>query len=138
VLEFKPIDAFCAYYHVGGTVFQGLNSVILNVNDLNVSKAFYENLIGLKLLTDKPHWKRFQAGNIQLGIQPWKRGTEDERPVKHGVFLGFKVFDVDKTVNRLEKEGAHILVDPQDDEFGRYAEIVDPDGYIIIITSELK
>jgi len=119
-------------------MFEKINTFILCVNDLNESKNFYKNLLGLKQLADKPKWKTFLLGDTILGLKPWTPGTEDERKVKHGVYIGFDVADVDQAIQQLEKKGAHVLVDPRNEEFGRYAEIADPDGHIIMLVSELK
>jgi lactoylglutathione lyase len=115
-----------------------LDILILHVSDLSTSAHFYKDIMGLKQKDDQTAWKTFDLGDTILGLQPWHPGTEDERPLKHGISLGFEVEDVDKRFKELEKKGAHCLVEPRDDMFGRYAEIVDPDGYVIMLYKTTK
>ena len=110
-----------------------LDFLILHVKNLASSAKFYKEMLGLKQLEDQPEWKTFDLGDTILGLQPWHPGTEDERPLKHGISIGFDVQDVDQQLAELEKKGAHVLVEPRDEQFGRYAEIVDPEGYIIML-----
>ncbi|OGB99529.1 hypothetical protein A2V82_05910 [candidate division KSB1 bacterium RBG_16_48_16] len=119
-------------------MFEKLNWLVLCADDLEESKNFYKNLLGLEQVSDKPSWKAFKLGESLLALRPWTPGTEDERHVKHGIYIGFHVADVDDAVVILEQKGAHILVDPRDEEFGRYAEIADPNGYIIMLMTERK
>lgn len=119
-------------------MFDKVNIIILHVSDIDVSEKFYRDVLKLQVLEDKPRWKSFQLGDIVLALRPWVPETEDERPVKWGIALGFDVDDVDKRIEELEKHGAHILIEPRDESFGRYAEIVDPDGYILMLISEDK
>jgi predicted enzyme related to lactoylglutathione lyase len=122
----------------GGIMVKKLDILILHVKDLSVSVNFYTHILGLKQKDDQTSWKSFRLGDTVLGLQPWHPGTEDERPLKHGISLGFEVENVDKRFKELEKKGAHCLVEPRDDMFGRYAEIVDPDGYIIMLYKTAK
>ena len=110
--------------------------VMLRVSNIDKSAAFYRHVLELEQLLDQPDWKTFRLGALTLALRQWSSGTVDERPVKYGISIGIRVRDVDKSVAELEERGAHVLVDPQDDDFGRYAKIVDADGYIIMVYSE--
>ena len=110
-----------------------LDFIVLHVKNLASSVNFYKHIIGLKQIDDQSTWKAFHIGNAILGLEPWHPGTEDERPLKHGVSLCFEVDNVEKRFAELEKKGAHCLMEPSEADFGRYAEIVDPDGYILMI-----
>jgi len=116
-------------------MFEKLDRLILSVNDLEESANFYKNFIGLKQRIDKPRWKTFALGDCELGLRPWIPGTEDERHVKHGLVMAFEVPDVDVAIKDLKLKGVPILVEPLDEDFGRYAEIADPDGYIIMLVT---
>jgi predicted enzyme related to lactoylglutathione lyase len=118
-------------------MFGKMDILILSVSDIAVSLHFYKNMLGLKQLEEKPDWKSFQLGDSVIAIRPWASDIKDERSIKYGPAFGFNVDNVDKCIKELEKQGAHILLRPQDESWGRYAEIVDPDGYIIMLISEL-
>ncbi len=113
-----------------------VDMVILHVNDINIAADYYRTVLDLTQLEKKDNWQSFKFGDTVLGLQPWHTGTEDERKVKHGVTLVGKIDDVDKQLPELEAKGAHVLVDPHDEPWGRAAEIVDPDGYIILLYSK--
>ena len=74
-------------------------------------------------------------GDINLGLQKEVPGTEDERPVKHGVAIGFEVDDVETSWREIQEKGAHVLAVPRNGDVGKYAEITDPDGHIIMLLS---
>lgn len=118
-------------------MFDKMDILILHVDDVAASHNFYKNMLGLKQLEDKPNWKSFQLGNSVIAVRPWAPDTKDERFIKYGPAFGFNVDNVDKRIAELEKQGAHVLLRPQEKSWGRYAEIVDPDGYIIMLISEL-
>ena len=63
-------------------------------------------------------------------------GTEDERHVKYGVSLAFKVDDVNAVTQVMRTKKAHILATPREGDFGTFAEITDPDGHIIILINK--
>jgi predicted enzyme related to lactoylglutathione lyase len=115
-----------------------LDTIILHVKNLTLSAKFYKNMLGLKQIDNQSKWKSFDLGDTILGLEPWHPGTEDERPLKHGISIGFEVQDVDIKFLDLEKKGAHVLVEPRDEKFGRYAEIVDPEGYIVMLYKTKK
>ena len=118
-------------------MFDKMDILILHVSNVAASFHFYKKMLGLKQLEDKPEWKSFQLGDSVIAIRPWAPDTKDERFIKYGASFGFNVDNVDKRIKELEAHGAHVLLRPQDESWGRYAEIVDPDGYIIMLISEL-
>ena len=117
-------------------MLEDFHLIMLRVDQIDKCAHFYSNVLGLKHIMDDANWKTFELGKATLALRKWIPDTKDERPVKYGVSMGFHVQDVDATIDDLEEKGAHILVMPQDDDFGRYAKIVDPEGYIIMFFSD--
>jgi predicted enzyme related to lactoylglutathione lyase len=98
--------------------------------DLNASRDFYRNVLGLHVLNDQtPHWVDFDLGDgKRLGLHPQGAG----RKVTPGtVQLGFSVPNVDNFITDARLMGARILQDPFDAPFGRIAILSDPDGYAV-------
>jgi predicted enzyme related to lactoylglutathione lyase len=98
--------------------------------DLALSRDFYRNVMGLRVLTDQvPHWVDFDLGEgKKLGLHPEGAG----RKVTPGTLqLGFAVANVDKFITDARVMGARILQDPFDAPFGRIAVLSDPDGYAV-------
>lgn len=103
---------------------------MLVCSDLERSRAFYRDVIGLKLVADFiPHWVEFElAGGATLGLHP-NSGVLAVRP--GSLQLGFAVEDVDGFVAGCVARGVPVFQDPHDESFGRIAVIGDPDGYPI-------
>lgn len=98
--------------------------------DLQRSRAFYRDILGLRLLQDEsPHWIEFELGpGSSLGLHP----RSELLAVRPGSLqLGFSVENVDKFVADAALMGVPIFQDPYDEPFGRIAVISDPDGYPI-------
>ncbi len=116
-------------------MFSRLDILIIHVADIEKSAHFYKNILNLKQLKDESGWKTFEMDHQILALQTWDAEIKDERPVKYGITLAFDIDDVDTTILQLKAKGAHILVEPRTKDFGRFAEIVDPDGYIIMLVT---
>jgi len=103
--------------------------------DIERSRNFYRDVLGLKLKTDAvPDWVDFDLGNgALLGLHP-KTELLAVRP--GSLQLGFGVENVDEFVADCAKNGVPVFQYPSDESFGRFAMIGDPDGYAIqIITA---
>jgi lactoylglutathione lyase len=106
--------------------------VMLVCSDLARSVAFYKDVIGLKIRTDRtPRWVEFElADGSTLGLHP-KTELLAVRP--GSIQLGFTVDNVDKFVADCSGMRVPVFQDPYDEPFGRIAVIGDPDGYPIQI-----
>jgi lactoylglutathione lyase len=106
--------------------------VMLVCSDLVRSRAFYKDVIGLRVLADKlPHWVEFELANgATLGLHP-KSELLAVRP--GSLQLGFSVENVDRFVADCTALRVPVFQDPYDEPFGRVAVIGDPDGYPIQI-----
>jgi predicted enzyme related to lactoylglutathione lyase len=102
--------------------------------NLERSRNFYRDVLGLKLKTDSiPDWVDFDlGGGAILGLHP-KTELLAVRP--GSLQLGFAVGNVDTFVADCAKKGVPVFQDPYDEPFGRFAMIGDPDGYAIQIIS---
>ena len=116
-------------------MFKELDLLMLDVKDISASTYFYHDILEFEIKKQSPNWTTFRMGKTTLAIRPQREQMVDERNVKHGIVFGFLCLDVDKKVKELEEKGAHILLWPRDETFGRYAEIADPDGHIIMLTN---
>ena len=105
---------------------------MLVCSDLERSRDFYRNVLGLKMLKDNaPHWVEFQlSGGVTFTLHP----RTDLLAVRPGSLqLGFSVDNVDKFVADCAALHVPVLQYPYDEAFGRVAMIADPDGYPIQI-----
>ena len=108
--------------------------VMLVCSDLARSRAFYKDVMGLRVIGDHmPRWVEFElADGASLGLHT----KSDLLAVRPGSLqLGFAVNNVDKFVADCVGLGVPVFQDPYDESFGRVAVIGDPDGYPIQIAT---
>lgn len=108
--------------------------VMLVCADLERSRAFYQDVIGLRVLADHmPRWLEFKlSGGASLALH---RRSELLAVRPGSLQLGFAVENVDKFVADAVALGVPVFQDPYDEPFGRIAVIGDPDGYPIQIAA---
>lgn len=122
---------------------KGLESILLNVSDLERSRHFYGDLLGLQQVDGPPddHVLVFVAGSVALVLHGHGEfrdakvaGPEDAGAIL--LFLGTD--DVDGAVNELRSRGITIAAEPADQPWGeRTATVLDPDGYSIFLSFPL-
>jgi lactoylglutathione lyase len=106
--------------------------LMVYVQDMQRSVAFYRDILGLPLQMESPGWSQFDLGNgVTLGLHP-ARGLQPE-PVS-GWTPGFKVDDVRAARERVVSAGAEISSDFHDIPGGVVLEFADPDGNRIDVT----
>lgn len=106
---------------------------MLVCSDLALSRDFYKNILGVKLVKDhSPHWVEFELSpGVKFGLHP----RSDLLAVRPGSLqLGFSVDNVDSFVADCAALNVPVLQYPFDEAFGRVAIIADPDGYPIQIS----
>jgi len=111
--------------------------VLLVCSDLARSRAFYKDVIGLRLKADHlPGWVEFELGDgATLGLH----AQSELLAVRPGSLqLGFSVENVDRFVSDCIAMRVPVFQDPYDEPFGRVAVIGDPDGYPIQVASPAK
>jgi len=105
---------------------------MLVCSNLERSRDFYRNILGLKMISDQsPHWVEFELSKgVTFGLHP----RSELLAVRPGSLqLGFSVENVDKFVADCAAMNVPVLQYPYDEAFGRVAMIADPDGYPIQI-----
>ena len=113
----------------------------VHVTDWARAHAFYEDVLGLRLVEDeKPFALVFDANGIMLRVTP---GGEHKPPP--GTVLGWEVESIEATVERLQLAGVEFLRYPglnDNDPFGiwrspsgaRIAWFNDPDKNVLSLT----
>lgn len=56
-------------------MFQGLKTLIYNVNDLEAAKAWYSSVLGIAPYFDEPYYVGFSVGGFELGLDPDMSGV---------------------------------------------------------------
>lgn len=78
-----------------------LSRVILFTNNMTAMTVFYRDVLGLRLKTDEPRWKEFEAGACAIALHGGK-AVPGTKPPK----LSFDVQDVAATRAELIGRGA--------------------------------
>ena len=103
----------------------------LYASDLQVSRAFYENILDLPLVLDQGACRIYQVSKDGfLGIC---QCHEETTPARDGVIFTLVSEDVDGCYDRLISNGAEIEAPPvQNTDFNIYHFFLrDPDGYLL-------
>lgn len=117
-----------------------INSVKLvgvNVKDQDRALDFYTNVLGFKLLTDKPmgpnaRWIEVSPPGAETHLALWTPpGLED----RIGTFSGvvFRCDDIKATYEELRERGVKFTEEPRDQPGGTMAQFVDPDGNTFVL-----
>jgi lactoylglutathione lyase len=120
--------------------------VILIVDDLERALWFYTEVVGLKLGHRSGDYAQLDTGATRLALYTRNAmattlglSLQAPRPEAPGFEIGFKVADVDLTVNELIARGAVPVVPPTDRFWGqRTAYVRDPDGHLIELAQDLR
>ena len=112
----------------------GPDFVALQVRDLEVSKRFYTELLGLVPAPDSPpNAVVFQTTPIQFAVRlPIVNLDESPKP-GWGMALWLKCEHADSLCALLGEHGIKIAQGPSDGPFGRMFSFIDPDGYNITV-----
>ena len=106
------------------------------VSDINASRHFYENILGLKLTQEAGgEWFEYDIGDTTFAISV----ADAEHPVPvRGSVLAFEVSDLDAEVARLHNLGANFRREITETPGCRFAILLDPDGSEIFIHRRKK
>jgi catechol 2,3-dioxygenase-like lactoylglutathione lyase family enzyme len=112
-----------------------LARVVLLVRDFSCSVEFYERVLGLDKLEERPGWAVFQAGDVLLCLRgPWPDMPFDlEDCGKAPDELLFLVADAEIAKRALEELGMEVQAIHGPGPGLRVAEFRDPDGRRIAI-----
>jgi len=99
------------------------------VSDLNKAVNFYQQTLGLSLLTHDPDfgYAAFQVGAIKLGLAV--PGAEQLQLIGGHSGIGLAVTDLDNSYQKLIDAGARFSMEPTRQPWGGYMALLeDPDG----------
>jgi lactoylglutathione lyase len=120
-----------------------LGYVILFVEDLERSMAFYGDVIGVPFRLEGDGYVEFATQGARFGLYDRNRleeltGQGPEPPGHPGGEVVFLVEDVDTEAARLREAGATILTGPVDRPWGhRTVHVLDPDGFVVELAEEI-
>ncbi len=112
----------------------GPDFLALQVKDLEASKKFYTEMLGLAVARQSPPGAVvFDTGPIPFAIRNPAVDLSASSKLGWGASLWFQVDDADALFQQLSANGVKIVMPVQDGAFGRQFMFADPDGYILTV-----
>lgn len=109
-------------------------SVTLYVSNLEKSKNFYENILGLNKKYEYPTYVGYDCGGVEVGLTP----RDNLEIGKDAPTIQFFVNNVDDVFKSLKEKNVKFIKKPHNQPWGgRQARFQDPDGNVIDLT-EIK
>jgi predicted enzyme related to lactoylglutathione lyase len=111
----------------------GIDFIAIQVRDLEVSRRFYEKVLGLTVNPDgPPHAVVFDSRPIPFAVREPLVDLDSVDRLGWGLVLWIDCDDVDELCERVGEAGATITQQVSDGAFGRQFGFLDPDGYSIV------
>ncbi len=107
--------------------------ITLQVPDVEQSRVFWREIIGLKERSAVPGWVELELREgVMLALHPvFHAGAMEKRGYERGgPVLGISVYDLDEMRALVERNGARALGKVNDSPGGRSQDFQDPDGYV--------
>ncbi len=112
-------------------MFMALRRMQVFASDFPRSRRFYGETLGLPESGGfENDWVEFGLGPILLKLTPLRPG---EVPSRNQVAAVFSTENLDTALGALKEKGVTVTRPPAEEFTGRSAEILDPDGYRIIL-----
>jgi predicted enzyme related to lactoylglutathione lyase len=112
-------------------MFLALRRIHVFASDFSRSRRFYGETLALPEAGGfESDWVEFALGPLLVKLTPLRPG---EVPARNQVAAVFSTASLDETIARLKERGVTVTRPPAEEFTGRSAEILDPDGYRIIL-----
>lgn len=110
---------------------RGVDFVLFLVRNLERSMQFYQDFLGLELAFYKEEWQwaEFNAGNVTLTLC----GDQEIPERSTGGIIAFAVNDLESASEEVKAQGIPIRRELHELTTCWHLEILDPDGYTIIL-----
>jgi predicted enzyme related to lactoylglutathione lyase len=112
-------------------MFVALRRVHVAASDFSRSRRFYGETLGLPEVGGfERDWVEFGLGPVLVKLTPLRPG---EVPARNQVALMLSAADIEACLTTLKERGVTVTRGPLEEFTGRSAEILDPDGYRIVV-----
>ena len=107
-------------------------TVIVNCRDLLAGVIFYRDRLGLKVAYEAPHWVELETGATRLALHTHPMGLNHPLHAAQRLAYCLQTPDLATWVDEMRARGLHFATAPIEEEFGLYAEALDPDGNVVV------
>lgn len=110
----------------------GPDFISIQIEDLNAARAFYTDVVGLKVAPHSPPGAVvFDTHPIPFAVRTPVTDLKGKDTLGEGIAIWFGCDDADALHERLVRKGTQVVFPPKDGPFGRYFAFRDPFGYTI-------
>lgn len=116
--------------------------IAINVRDVEKAIAFYGDMLGFKKTTDSTmgpmRWVEFTPPGNSTRVTLLSEGNPAFEPARIGAMIAatFEVNGFEETCADLKQRGVVFDVEPRQEPWGWWAEILDPDGNTLGLHAE--
>ena len=118
----------------------GLGGIFLKCRDMEQTRAWYARHLGVRMeswgaqfnFKDEPNPGAYSV------LSFFKRSTDYFDPSDAPFMINFRVDDLDALVVALRNEGIELIGEPLNEEYGKFAWLLDPEGNKIELWEQPK
>ena len=113
----------------------GIGGIFYKGSDPQKHKEWYHKHLGIESdqYGGKFTW-RDEDDASKIGMTAWSPFPDNTKyfdPSRQQFMINYRVHDLDALLEELKKSGVQIIGEPQSYDYGKFAWIMDPDGYKI-------
>ena len=108
----------------------GLGGIFLKCRDVEQTRAWYARHLGIEMQDwgAQFNWAEETNPEAYSVLSFFRRSSEYFAPSESMIMINFRVHDLDALIEQLKIEEIPLEGEPTDDEFGKFAWILDPEG----------
>ena len=107
--------------------------MILNCEEFHDTVAFYRDKMGFDIMQHSEHWVEFDTGLTRLAVHARPTDQAHPRHADQPISFTIETDDLTEAARAVRERGLHFVTAPMTEDFGAYAELQDPDGWIVVL-----
>jgi catechol 2,3-dioxygenase-like lactoylglutathione lyase family enzyme len=111
-----------------------LSAVVLNCRELERTRDFYRDVMGLNERAEQEDWTEFELPGVDFALHPWS--SKPKEVAEHGIqplVFCFHTAALRTWLEDLRGRGVKVIAEPSGELFGLHAEVADPDGHVFVL-----
>lgn len=109
-----------------------LAALIVNTWDFGRTVMFYRDRLGLPVLAESPHRVEFGTDGARITVHARAERPDAAAHAKQKIACAFEVKNLEAWAAKMDERGTRIVTEPTEEAFGLYAEVIDPDGCLVV------
>ena len=109
-----------------------LAALIINTWDFGRTVMFYRDRLGLPVLAETPRRVEFGTDGARITVHARAERPDAPAHTKQKIACAFEVADLEAWASKMEARGTPLVTEPTEEAFGLYAEVIDPDGGLVV------